>query len=444
MIPQNQLAFLLVVKQDSYDKLCLDLDEIAKNPANNTIFPFSNSKTTHFARWLIMPSKENGRYYLVFSSNFDGQSRKAHIEEWYDTNETGLDRLLSYCEDYSASATKAQKVNFLYKHRKNPAAFYIGTRGHSVQGVERDFKLRNFIRDFLDTKDYSLGQEKQVVQDVRQLVSSSDEFKWAMKKTSYSFAYRLKQGFQKLFDYTLLALFALVFIVGALGIVLVPLLIAFGVKTSLIIALGALTLWVIYIIVTLRIKETKDGVSHARISLERAEALGKVEDVYLQNQMTHLVTIKPGSFRAGTQRVALWGIYVLAKHYFNKGTLGGIPSIHFARWIIVDKRLLFFSNFDASWMNYLGDFIDKASVGLTAAWSSTEGFPKTKFLAFGGATMADRFKRWARNLQIPTQVWYSAYPNYSVENINTNAKIRQGLSANLSSDKARKQWLALL
>jgi len=444
MTPQSQLAFLLVVKQESYDQLCLDLDEVGKNSASNAIFPFSNSKATHFARWIIMPSEEKDRHYLVFSSNFDGQCRKRHLEEWFETNETGFDCLLGHCEGYNVTDTKAQKVKFLSKNFKKPAAFYIGTRGHSVQDVDRDFKLRNFIRDFLDTKHYSEGQEKQIVKDVRQLVSTSDKFKWAMKKSKYSFGYLLKKTFQKIYDYTLLALFALVFIVGILGIVLVPLLIAFGVKTSLMVALGVLSLWVIYVIVTLRIKETKDGVSHARISLERAEALGKVEDLYLQNQMTHLVTIKAGSFRAATQRVALWGIYVLAKHYFNKGTLGGIPSIHFARWIIVDKRLLFFSNFDASWMNYLGDFIDKASVGLTAAWSSTEGFPKTKFLAFGGATMADRFKRWARNLQIPTQVWYSAYPNYSVENINTNAKIRQGLSANLSSSKACKQWLALL
>lgn len=441
MTPQNQLAFLTEVKSDSLQDLKVLLEQIAQNPATNNIFPFSVSKTTHFARWVIIPGKENGTHYLIFSSNFDGQSRKKHLEEWFDVNESGFDAVLSHCSSYDPAEPKHKKVRSLCKRFKSPAAFYIGTRGHSLQDIQRDFELRDFIRNFLDTKDYQIGEEKQLVKEVKELVASS-EFSWATKKSSYPFGYRVKKGLQKVYDFARLGLLAILLLTGALGIVIVPVLLLFNANIYWVIALTLLTLWTIYLLVKLRTSEIKDGVDHTRISLQDAESLGAVEDIYLQNQMTHLVTIKPGSFRAALSRLALWGIYVLAKHVFNKGTLGGIPSIHFARWVIVDKRLLFFSNFDASWMNYLGDFIDKASLGLTAAWSSTLGFPKTRFLAFGGATMANRFKRWARNLQIPTQVWYSAYPNYSVENINNNAKIRQGLSENLSTDKKRKEWLA--
>ena len=50
------------------------------------------------------------------------------------------------------------------------------------------------------------------------------------------------------------------------------------------------------------------------------------------------------------------------------------------------RRLLFLSNFDGSWENYLDDFIDKASIGLTGVWSNTLKFPRTYFLVLGGAS----------------------------------------------------------
>ncbi len=82
-------------------------------------------------------------------------------------------------------------------------------------------------------------------------------------------------------------------------------------------------------------------------------------------------------------------------------------------------------------------------MGLTAAWSCTLGFPRTRWLIKDGASIAEQFKRWARNLQQPTQVWYAAYPDYSVKNINNHSKIRQGLASNLRRKEIDK-WLGLL
>jgi hypothetical protein len=166
------------------------------------------------------------------------------------------------------------------------------------------------------------------------------------------------------------------------------------------------------------------------------------ENFVVQNQLTHLVEVKPGSFRRRTLKFVLGAINLLAKILFNRGTLGGIPSIHFARWVMIDddKRLLFFSNFDGSWENYLGDFVDKAAVGLTGVWSNSKNFPKTENLISKGATDEQHFKEWARQHQIPTQVWYTAYKGLSVENINNNSAIRRGLFRKISEAKAR-QWL---
>src|SRR4029434_9514512 len=118
-------------------------------------------------------------------------------------------------------------------------------------------------------------------------------------------------------------------------------------------------------------------------------------------------------------------IDILARYRFNQGDLDGLNTIHFARWVLIDegKRLLFFSNYDGSWERYLGDFVDQEHIGLTSVWSNTEGYPKTTNLMFEGATDEERFKAWTRAHQIPTQLWYSAYPQLTTPNIGRNARI---------------------
>jgi hypothetical protein len=173
--------------------------------------------------------------------------------------------------------------------------------------------------------------------------------------------------------------------------------------------------------------------------------LASMEDRTIQNQLTHLVPIKPGWLRQLSLRGVLFTIDKIAHYVQNQGTLGDIPSIHFARWIIIDggKRLLFFSNYDGSWENYLGDFIDKAHTGLTGVWSNTLGFPRTKLLLWEGATNELQFKQWTRAHQIPTQVWYQAYPDTTVNNVLQNAEIRGKVEGALAGD-ALAAWLEKL
>jgi hypothetical protein len=102
--------------------------------------------------------------------------------------------------------------------------------------------------------------------------------------------------------------------------------------------------------------------------------------------------------------------------------------------------LLFLSNYDGSWENYLDDFIDKASVGLTGIWSNTEGFPRTRFLTRDGARNGTRFKQWARWAQSPTLAWYSAYQDLTVQAIDNNSAIREELLTPLQSPQVQA-WL---
>ena len=79
----------------------------------------------------------------------------------------------------------------------------------------------------------------------------------------------------------------------------------------------------------------------------------------------------------------------LINNFFVKGKLMGIPTIHFARWVLIDnnKHMLFFSNFDGSWQQYLGDFIDKSGWGLTGIFSNTVRFSQKQDFYLPAALM---------------------------------------------------------
>jgi hypothetical protein len=130
---------------------------------------------------------------------------------------------------------------------------------------------------------------------------------------------------------------------------------------------------------------------------------------------------------------------VLVANLFVKGKLMGIPTIHFARWVLIDnnKHMMFFSNYDGSWQQYLGDFIDKSGWGLTAIFSNTKVFPKTNYLLTGGAYDEEHFLAWSRGTQVLTQVWYSAYHHLSIKNVINNTTIRNELRKNLSEKQAQ-------
>jgi hypothetical protein len=103
---------------------------------------------------------------------------------------------------------------------------------------------------------------------------------------------------------------------------------------------------------------------------------------------------------------------------------------------------LFLSNYDSNWIGYLNNFINKASIGINGIWSNTVGFPQTKFLVFKGARNEKDFKSFAENNQTPARVWYSAYPDLTVQDIDKHSAVREELVATLE-DEATRKWLRL-
>ncbi|WP_026608149.1 hypothetical protein [Methylocapsa acidiphila] len=119
-------------------------------------------------------------------------------------------------------------------------------------------------------------------------------------------------------------------------------------------------------------------------------------------------------------------------------------TIHFAHWAMVNNksRLMFFSNFDQTWESYLDDFIEKAHVGLTLAWSCGVGFPSARFLLFEGASQGCQFKEWARHSMAVSHFWYSAYKDLTTEQIERNCRIALGLRHTTMTDEEAEQWIS--
>jgi hypothetical protein len=207
---------------------------------------------------------------------------------------------------------------------------------------------------------------------------------------------------------------------------------------SLVVAL--FPLFVIYVVM-LRARERTDPANIPQLDPAHVLELAAREDHIVQNHMANLRYVKAGSLRLYTMRLVLLAVNLVAR-VSTRGQLVGLRSLHFAHWVLIDggRRLLFLTNYDGSWENYLDDFIDRIAIGLTAIWSNTINFPRTRFLLFGGAKDGARFKATARQTQFYTNVWYSAYPRLTVQAVDNNSAIREDLFTPLGETETRT-WL---
>jgi hypothetical protein len=98
------------------------------------------------------------------------------------------------------------------------------------------------------------------------------------------------------------------------------------------------------------------------------------EDVVTQNQLT-LVTVI-GHDNTNRVRAVMSAIDSYAKRLAPAGSLIGISSIHFVRWLVIDngRRLMMVSDYDGSWESYIDEFAEMILSGLDAIWDSF-GFP---------------------------------------------------------------------
>jgi hypothetical protein len=416
----TQTLFTIITQVDParVDDLKSILASIGADPATNAVLPLARFDGLHFASLVLAEGKALPPT-LIFEHNVDGS-----LADWLKTlvanAAAGLDSLYAHCVGYPSGADTERVRAYLTEHVVRPGAYHIGATGRSLARIRQEAELHQAIEAHLDSEAAAERLPKDAVAvrtSVQRFVGGNPAFSWA--KTGPPRETK-KEHFVHL---------ARLVAAVAAAIVLLP------------VALPVLVVWV----VALRVKERTDPVQQGPADPSYVDAVSKTEDFVAQNHLASVIPVKPGMLRAVTLPTVLYVVNLVARVTATKGQLGGIPSIHFAHWSRINggRHLLFLSNFDGSWESYLGDFIDKAALGLTAVWSNTVNFPRTRLLIFDGATDGPRFRQWGRANQCPTAAWYSAYPAFTMPIIDNNSSIREELFGSLKETEVQA-WLRRL
>ncbi len=129
-----------------------------------------------------------------------------------------------------------------------------------------------------------------------------------------------------------------------------------------------------------------------------------------------------------------WKTWVLRGFFFLLGhvkplqqDLINLSFIEFARWVILPRRhfpflgrgqkreelqydyLLFFSNFNGTWNQYIDAFSAVLSKGLNLVWRWSEKFP--------GSVPVTGFKEYIARVQFDTDYYYTSYPHAAANDL---------------------------
>lgn len=106
-----------------------------------------------------------------------------------------------------------------------------------------------------------------------------------------------------------------------------------------------------------------------------------------------------------------------------------LSLIHYARWAILPgpsssfgrARMLFMSNFNGTWDQYIDSFSMAIPRGVDLFWRASVGFP--------GAVPIAPFHRYIREHQIDTAYYYGAYPVATTNDVKSGAAVLDELVA---------------
>jgi hypothetical protein len=144
-----------------------------------------------------------------------------------------------------------------------------------------------------------------------------------------------------------------------------------------------------------------------------------------------------------------WKTWILRTIFFVLGhvkplqaDLINLSFIQFARWVIIPKNrfpflgqtqkrdsmqydyLLFFSNFNGTWNQYIDAFSAVLSKGLNLIWRWSEKFP--------GSVPVTGFKEYIARVQFDTDYYYTAYPQATANDVKA-AHLVQGALTTLAA-----------
>jgi hypothetical protein len=387
--------------------------------------PFAGAPGIHFARMVVLDGLRGAggaeQPELVLTTSHDGPLGK-HLGVLSERGADALAAIFEHCTGFEPGepSTAARRVRaYIERRRVKTDAFFVAARRRTVGQVQGEAELFQAIGAFLDATGERRGD---VLEPVRAFVASQPRFAWALRAPAPT---RLPRTVKA----------------GLLG--------------AWMLNAAPDTMSVLRRVSELRRMESDDARALAERPDDRRTGLGsrygdldwpaldrtRKERTDTQNAMSLLLAVKPGDLRLRALARTLAFVDLLGKLNCDDGQLADIRTIHFARWFLLggQTRLFFESNYDGSWDDYLGAFIERAAWGVTGIWGHTEGFPGTRYMFLDGAKDAQRFKEFTRANQVPTDVWYGAYPGLSAEAIRRNGFVRQGLSVEMTPEQ-RRAW----
>lgn len=430
---QEAIMVITEVVPERLESLVEVLRGIGDDITGNPHMAFSQIPRLHFCSFFVA-GQSSERPTLIFEGNIDGDVRQ-FLRQFVSQARSGLDQIYRHCRAYpTPDQDDIWVVEYLMANSKIVNTFFVGLPGMTLERIQQESDLRDKIQTYLDQADMSQCSAAEIRKSIQQFVRGEPSLDWALGKVpGEPFVVRHGPTIIKL---SIAAVIALILATIIAGVVIPDFGIAVGVAFIL---LAAFAVWFVFRF--RRLEETDpeaDGVEVVR----PVSGVSRREDQQDLNHLANVAPIKPGWIRLTVLRSVLWAVDLFGRYVYTKGELGGTATIHFARWMITNsnKDLIFLSNYDGSWENYLGDFVDKSSTGLTAIWSNTIEFPKTSWLVRGGASKEQPFKAAARRRQVASLVWYSAYPSLTIKNIQNNKAIRKDLFAELDEGQVAA-WL---
>jgi hypothetical protein len=130
--------------------------------------------------------------------------------------------------------------------------------------------------------------------------------------------------------------------------------------------------------------------------------------------------------------------FVLGAFKSLQAGLKNLSFIHFARWVIVGRDqfphlspqqprenlrydyLIFFSNFNGTWNQYIDAFSAVLSTGLNAIWRWSEKFP--------GSVPVTPFKGYINQVQFDTDYYYNAYPRAATNDVKAALRVQDAVN----------------
>jgi hypothetical protein len=394
----------------------------------NGLLPFGAFETIHFARFVVLddPSAADIEVYgvkraslptyLAFMGDCDGPARVL-LGALARQAASGLREIFAHCADFEAGT---DVLTWMLAHDRPHAATYVNWVGRTVLQIKEESALQRALSARVPRRPLDSTGEAQRLR--AELIAFVDAESSAGRLTLTSPA-PTPIGW-------IIAHLTYLITVPVIALLLAPLLVV----------LLPFLLW------RLRRLETTDPEICPRPAIEALQTLQRIEDVDVTNQYTAIGSLKPGPFRGGLVIVLLLLIDYFARMVFTRGYLARVRSIYFARWVFIDgrSRMVFASSYDGGHEAYMDDFINKVAWGLNLVFSNGVGWPRTDWLILRGARREHLFKYFQRRHQIPTQVWYKAYPGLTLLDLDRNQRIRRGLQSAGMSDAAVLDWLRLL